>query len=491
MLKYRPVIWSYKKVCRVLNLKQDLVPGLTGELFYDIQSQAEFCSKGSLFLPHEDNINEVLEVSRAFRNGATAAIISIDPGYFHSKAPVIQVSCLKEALVKLASAARETFTGAMIAVTGSTGKTTTKDMLHHALSHLGPCHATYLNRNVGLDVALAVAQVSSSTDFSVIEVGSGWPNSIAEKNVYVKPGIAIITNVGYSHSEYFSGIQDILKEKLSLFDSLTDKRVAILNRSVYDLDRENLNLIKTKNIDRLITVGNKTDDAIRLIDLKQQPTKISARVSIDKEIYSYSIKYPTPAFAWNALFSMAAGYALDLDLEIIADSINTFSGLDRRLERLRVDASGSGKIIELIHDAYNASPDSVRALLCILKQREKAKRRVMIFGDMLEMGDVSSKLHEDLVGDIASSGIDLLITVGQYTKVVAVLLSSDVETYSFPDADLARAKIMDLIDHGDLVAVKGSNGMSLDKIVKRLTGKGMYRTPAFPDWTIEGEVDQD
>jgi len=489
VLKYRPVIWSYKKVCRVLNLNQELLPVLAGELFYDIQSQAEFCSKGSLFLPHEDSINELVEVYRAFRNGAAAAIISIDRGYFHEKAPVIKVSCRKEALVKLAAAARESFAGAMIAVTGSTGKTTTKDMLHHTLSHLGPCHGTYLNRNVGLDVALAVAQVPATAGFSVIEVSSGWPNCIAEKNIYVKPDIGIITNVGYSHSEYFSGIQDILKEKLSLFDSLTDKRVAILNRSVYDLDKDNLNLIETKNIDRLITVGNKTDDTVRLIDLEQQPTKISARVSIDKEIYSYSINYPAPAFAWNALFSMAAGYALDLDLEVIADSINTFSGLDRRLERLRVDASGSGKIIELIHDAYNASPDSVRALLSILKQRKKAKRRVMIFGDMLEMGDVSSKLHEDLVGDIASSGIDLLITVGQYTKVVAALLSNDLETYSFPDADSARAKIMDLIDYGDLVAVKGSNGMSLDKIVKRLTGKGMYRTPASSNWTIEGELE--
>ena len=488
LLKYRPIPWSFKNLCQAWNLNSDQFPLLTGELFYDIQSQAEFCSKGSLFLPHEDNIDELVEAKEALRNDAAAVVASKNLGNFASQAPIIEVPCRKEALIRLAYLARDSFPGTMIAVTGSTGKTTTKDILHHALSHIGPCHATYLNRNVGLDVALAVAQVPRSAKFSVIEVGSGWPNCIAEKNIYVKPDIGIITNVGYSHYEYYSGIEDILTEKLSLLNDLTGERIAIMSRSVYDMDKESFNLVREKNIKLLVTVGSSSKDTVRLMETELHTTKVSVKVKIDNKNYSYDIKYPAPHFACNALFALAVAYVLELDIQTIASSLSSFQGLDRRVERFRVDAGGLGNIIELIHDAYNASQDSTRALIKILNDREKPNRRVLIFGDILELGDDCLRLHEELADDIANSRIDLLITVGPNSKHVASLVNTHIDTHSFPDSDLARSRIIDLINHGDLVAVKGSNGMSLDKIVKRLTGKGMFKIPASPEWTIEGET---
>lgn len=483
-ITHRPVVWREKSLSETLGIDFSVPRGLA---VTSVEVGATACEPGSLYVPslNKETIeNQRVMIDRAFAHGAVAALTTEKELVGTYGAPIFQVPNLTKALRSLAEVARSRFSGDYIAVTGSVGKTTTKEMMGAVFSVVGPSYINKGNFNGVDSVLAATASLPAEAKFAVVEMSTRRPGVIRSKAGVSKPTVGVVTNVGVSHAEGFSCPGDLMTEKLSLLDTVVDGGVAIVGERVYRADRAGDGLIESKsNIARVVRVGRDDSCDVRLLEERITPTSSVGVVSF----FGREVEFMVPAsgshFIENAAYSLAAAAVLGEDLDRLVPVLRGYQPFSRRGVRWSIKTR-DGVGLELIEDNYNSAPQSVRALLDTVSMRPKARRRVLVFGDMLELGESSKDLHIGLVADVARAGVDLFVSVGERSFSMAEELKGTMETVSFENSRQAALSIRDLLLDGDLVAVKGSNGMNLGLVVDAIS-RGGSKVRVNPFWTIE------
>ncbi|WGX75879.1 UDP-N-acetylmuramoyl-tripeptide--D-alanyl-D-alanine ligase [Paraclostridium bifermentans] len=373
---------------------------------------------------------------------------------------LIEVEDTTKALGDIANFYKCKFEIPYIGVTGSVGKTTTKDMIYAAISTKFNTLKNEGNFNNHIGVPLTLFNLNSSHDCAIIEMGMSHFNEIEYLANMVNPKIGVISNIGLSHIENLGSQEGILKAKLEITSNFDESNTLIVNG-----DDEYLKKICKDELNYdLKTFGFDHNNDIYCTEYSIGEEELRFTCMIDNKKEEIYIPTVGKHNIYNAMAAILVGLRLEMDLKDIKEGLKNFKASKMRLDIIKKDN------LTIINDAYNASPDSMKAALDILGRYEK--RRVAILGDMFEMGEHSEYGHR-LVGGYAIENVDVLITIGESSKFISDesiklgLNSSNV--YHFDNKEIAIEKLSDIINKDDVVLVKASRGMQLENIVQYLS----------------------
>jgi len=364
------------------------------------------------------------------------------------------------ALGQLAQLQREAFSGKVIAVTGSTGKTSVKDLISSILSGLGSVHATKGNFNNHIGMPLTLLDMDQDTDFAVIEMGASASSEISYLCSIAKPKISLVNNVQSAHLEGFGSVEGIAAAKGEIYSGLDAAGTAILN-----LDErwvtEWMELIGERDCITFSVDDDCADLSASDIELMESGCcRFTLHMFTDTSIESQVVNLAIPGrhSVSNALAAAACAVAAGATIEQIVSGLETSQSPARRLQ-IKALAQGG----QIIDDSYNASPESVRAAIDVLASRPG--RRVLVLGDMAELGADAERMHLE-VGDYAlSAGIDQLYTLGNLSAAASRAFKGE----HFTDLDSLKAPLFDEIERSDLtLLIKGSRSSKMDLVVDML-----------------------
>ncbi|MFP6726675.1 MAG: UDP-N-acetylmuramoyl-tripeptide--D-alanyl-D-alanine ligase, partial [Alphaproteobacteria bacterium] len=357
-----------------------------------VSTDSRTVQQGDLFVAIEGpKFNGHRFAADALERGAAAVMVHEQPNDLASDAPVLMVANTMAGLEALGVAARARTAAKIAAVTGSVGKTGTKEALLHVLASVAPTHASQGNLNNHWGVPLSLSRMPADSVYGVFELGMNHAGEITPLSRMVRPHVAIITNVELVHLEFFASLCKIADAKAEIFAGLQPGGVAILNRdNTYFTHLETA--AKAAGAGRIISFGAHEAAEVRLIELAQHPTCNCIFADIDGQAVTYKVGAPGRHWAINSLAVMAAVRALSADLGLAALAMADVSPTNGRGARHRVDY-GDGSIL-IIDESYNASPVAVAAAIETLGAVEvdKLGRRIAVLGDMLEMGPASPGL---------------------------------------------------------------------------------------------------
>ncbi|MDX1781389.1 MAG: UDP-N-acetylmuramoyl-tripeptide--D-alanyl-D-alanine ligase [Thalassovita sp.] len=412
-------------------------------------------------------------VAQALEKGAAAALVSRVPEGVSKDAPLLIVPDVLTALEDLGRAARARTKAKVVAVTGSVGKTSTKEMLRAVLSGQGRTHAAEASYNNHWGVPLTLARMPRDTEFGVIEIGMNHPGEIAPLARMARPHVAMITTVAAAHLEAFDNIEGIAREKAAIFAGLEPGGVAVTNG---DLDTAPIleDAVREQGA-RIITFGEAARNHHRLSEVKLLDDVTIATGRRWRSPVLFKIMAAGRHFAVNAMGVLAVIDALRLDATMAAADLGAWrppAGRGMR-ERIQLDPAIEDQALELIDDAFNANPTSMAAALEVLAAaqpqdgigRVAKGRRVAILGDMLELGEDEIELHEELADLPFLAEIDIVHCVGpRMNRLWARLPLAQRGDWTDTAGKMAE-RAYRLIDAGDVVLVKGSKGSKVSKVV--------------------------
>ncbi|SEQ31075.1 UDP-N-acetylmuramoyl-tripeptide--D-alanyl-D-alanine ligase [Thalassovita taeanensis] len=425
-------------------------------------------------------------VAQALAHGAGAALVSHRPKGVAEDAPLLIVSDVLEGLEALGRAARARTKAKVIAVTGSVGKTSTKEMLRTVLSGQGRTHAAEASYNNHWGVPLTLARMPADTQFAVIEIGMNHPGEIAPLARMARPHVAMITTVAAAHLEAFDSIEGIATEKAAIFDGLEPRGVAVTNGDLPTAPI--LEAAAREHGARIITFGEAPRNHHRLTDLSLVDDVTVAQGRRWRSPILFKIMAAGRHFAVNAMGVLAVVHALRLDPTMAAADLARWAppaGRGQR-ERLLLDSVMEDQFLDLIDDAFNANPTSMAASLEVLAAarpvdgigRVSKGRRIAVLGDMLELGPDEMALHEALADLPFMAELSTVHCVGPrmhrlWSRLPLGLRGDWTET-----AGKMAARAHRLIDAGDVVLVKGSKGSKVSQVVDaiRKLGHGAPQT---------------
>lgn len=407
--------------------------------------------------------------------GAALAVVSRDKadGFADLNLCLLVVDDVLHALERLGVAARDRTRAMVVAVTGSVGKTTTKELLRCALGAAGSVHAAVASFNNHWGVPLTLARMPADTDYAVIEIGMNHPGEITPLVRMAAPHVAIITLVAAAHLGAFASVDDIARAKAEIFEGLVEGGVALLN-----VEDPRLDLLKdearARGVSRIVTFGRGGDVDRASQTLGDAASEITVRIA--DETFAAVVRAPGIHIVQNALAALGAAYLVRADMEAALRGLATFSAGKGRGERHRL-AHADGEIV-LIDEAYNANPASMLAAIRTLKVTRPGPggRRVAILGDMLELGERSAPLHAHLAQPLANNGIDVVLLAGEEMAALRDRLLSATDG---PDAYAPHVRwfattpelatiVADEVRPHDVVMVKSSLGLRFATIVERL-----------------------
>ena len=421
-------------------------------------------------------------VAQALDLGAAAALVSHVPDGVSAEAPLLIVDNVLGGLEALAKAARARTNARVIGVTGSVGKTSTKEMLRAVLSAQGHCHAAEASYNNHWGVPLTLARMPVDTDFAVIEIGMSNPGEIAPLSKLARPHVAMITTVAAAHLEAFDNLDGIAVEKAAIFEGLEPGGTAVINADLPTTD-----ILRNAATKYGATLQDFGADAIawRLVDVR-----VSAEATVIKTTHAglpllFKLSTPGRHFAMNALAVLAATEAAGADPVTAALDIAHWSppaGRGTR-EELVLDVAKSGEWLDLIDDAFNANPTSLAAALEVLAAssprdnvgRAIKGRRIAILGDMLELGDDEMALHRNIAKNQHLKDIHKVHCVGPLMQALWEALPEGQRGDWFETAAEMAQTVGRLVDAGDVVLVKGSKGSRVSLVVDALRKLGQRR----------------
>ncbi|HZJ76416.1 MAG TPA: UDP-N-acetylmuramoyl-tripeptide--D-alanyl-D-alanine ligase, partial [Oscillospiraceae bacterium] len=375
---------------------------------------------------------------------------------------IIQVKNTLEALTKIAHYYKRLFDIPFIGVTGSAGKTTTKDLIAEVLSVKYDVHRNAGNFNNEIGLPLTLFNLEAKHDISVLEMGMSSYGEILNLANIVHPDIAVITNIGLSHIEYFGSKENIMEAKMEITANLGKENYLLVNGDDQYL----------KNIDRkgkdynIIFYGLSRYNDFHAVDIKDLGEEGSSfKVNINDESVRFKIKSPGLHNIYNGLIAIWIGIKYGMTPKEIQKGLSSFKSPGMRLDII------DGDNIKIIDDTYNASPDSMKIALDLL-EKIKADRKIAVLGNMFEMGSFAEKGHRSVGKHLAYKKIDLLITVGEMAYWIASeakkrgLKETNIFTvHTNGDAiDILKRNVRD----NDAVLIKGSRGMAMEEIVKFL-----------------------
>jgi len=378
--------------------------------------------------------------------------------------PAVLVEKTVQALGKLAEYHRSRFHIPVIAVTGSVGKTSTKEMIAATLSAGLKVHKTKGNYNNEIGLPLSVLELDDSHQAAVFEMGMRGFGEIDYLTRIVRPDIAVITNIGISHIERLGSRQNILKAKLEIIRGMQDDGVVLLNG-----DDELLSGLKGLLRQKTLFYGMDETCDIRASDLLSKGEE-GISFSVQCPAWEHRFFVPAPGIhnVQNALAAISVAMTLEFDCETIEKGLLSYTGDRMRMNILDIDG------IKVINDAYNAAPASVSSALRVLSEIGANRRKWAVLGDMLELGAWTEDAHREIGMQVAESGIDYLVGIGNLARWYVEGASDHgmplEKTRLFENAEDAQNFISQNIAKGDVILFKGSRKMNLDLLADRIFG---------------------
>ena len=397
----------------------------------------------------------------AFENGAAGAIV-----LENCANPHVRVADTLAALSALGAAARARTDARIIGVTGSVGKTGTKEALFAALDRGAPgrAHRSVKSYNNHTGVPLSLARMPADTRFGVFEMGMNHEGELAALTRLVRPHVAIVTAIAAAHSEFFASEEAIADAKGEIFAGLEPGGTALIpHDSPY---RDRLIAAAQPHAASILTFGLGEDADIRAAEVMRQDggTFVSARLPGDLSL-DFTIAPPGEHWVSNALAVIGAAQAVGGDLAAAGLALAEMEGLAGRGARIRI-ACGEGEAL-VIDESYNANPASMCATLKVLGA-ESAERRIAVLGTMRELGAQAGAMHAALADPIWQAGVDFALLVGEHMEMLKTALGTSVKCVHVADLAEAREALSGRIAAGDAVLVKGSNALGLATLVEEL-----------------------
>ena len=439
---------------------------------------------GELFVALKDVRDGHDFVAAALAKGAAAALVSRIPDGVAADAPLLIVPDVLRALEDLGRAARARTKARVVGITGSVGKTSTKEMLRAVLGGQGRVHAAEASYNNHWGVPLTLARMPEETEFAVIEIGMNHPGEIAPLARMADLDVAMITTVAPAHLEAFDSVEGIAREKASILDGLRPGGVAVLNA---DIDTAPILRAKAEAVGaRVVGFGTSDGAEWRILSVSLSDEATVVRAARRGEPLLFKVLSPGRHFAANALGALAVAEALGCDPAIAACDIGRWSppagrGTRERIMMDTLEETG----FDLIDDAFNANPASMAAALDVLIAavpengigRLAAGRRIAVLGDMLELGPQEGALHAAIARHPGLEKIAVIHCVGPRMRALwQALPRAQRGDWVETAAELApRARA--LIDAGDIVLVKGSKGSKVSQVVDGLRKLGQAVAP--------------
>jgi UDP-N-acetylmuramoyl-tripeptide--D-alanyl-D-alanine ligase len=425
-------------------------------------------SAGDLFFAIKGETHDGHDhVARAFDFGAAAAVISRErAGRLAGLGPAFVVEDTLKAMERLGVAARARTRARIVAVTGSVGKTTVKEMLRAMLAGLGATHASPASYNNHWGVPLTLARMAPSVSFAVFEIGMNHAGEIAPLARMVRPHVALVTTIAPVHLEHLGSIEAIADAKAEIFQGLEPGATAALNRDAPQFDR--LRKAAAARGARVLSFGRGADCDARLVKLDaiDGASRVSARV-LGREL-TFDLGAPGVHMAENALGALLAAGALGADLDACAEALSRFSPQKGRGERFSVQTpDGPATIID---ESYNANPSSMRAALALLAAAKPGPngRRIAVIGDMLELGPQAEAMHAELAADLSANHVDLLFGAGPLTRALFDAAPASMRAAWAEQSHALTGEVARALRGGDIAMIKGSNGSRMGPIVAGL-----------------------
>ncbi|SFO28886.1 UDP-N-acetylmuramoyl-tripeptide--D-alanyl-D-alanine ligase [Mesorhizobium sp. NFR06] len=408
----------------------------------------------------------------AVKAGAAVLVVAERklPSLGRLTAPMVVVQDVLAALEKLGVAARARSKAKIVAVTGSAGKTTTKEALRHVLSAVGKVHASAQSFNNHWGVPLTLARMPQDCDYAVFEIGMNHPGEITPLVKMVRPHIAIVTLIAAAHLGFFKNLDEIAKAKAEIFEGLEPGGAAVLNR---DDQRWKLleKMAKEAGVEHVFGFGENARSTFRLTgcELFADHSDITARIG--KKDVAARIGAPGRHMVQNVLAVLGVAQLVGADLEKVVAALADLSAERGRGQR-HVLHHPNGPIT-LIDESYNANPASMAAAMALLNATPVSGggRRIAVLGDMLELGSHSAKLHAALAELIVGTGTRNVFLGGPEMQALAEVLPADVQTEYRAGADELKPIVIAALRPGDVVMVKSSKGIGFSKLVEALLGK--------------------
>lgn len=404
-------------------------------------------------------------VRRAFENGAAACVVDEDhidmlPGV----GPLYIVKDTFGAMERLGAASRLRSRGWICAVTGSVGKTSTKEALRLTLSHFGRTHASVASYNNHWGVPLTLSRMPANADYGVFEIGMNHAGEIRPLVAMVRPNVAIVTTIAAVHMENLGSLDAIADEKGEIYSMLAPEGVAIIPADAPNVERL-IAAADRSQAARKLTFGESANADMRMVSLRSDPQGSDVDVAFEGQTYTYRVGAPGRHQAMNSLIVLLTVHCFGCPIEEAASKLAEFTAPVGRGQQSK-HRIRDGEFL-LIDEAYNANPASMRAALGVLGDAPLGAggRRIAALGDMLELGDHAQRLHNELVEPILLNGVDLVFAAGPLMKGLFDSLPQDKRGLWAPaSADIERALIGE-IRAGDAVMIKGSNGSRMGPIV--------------------------
>ncbi len=405
-------------------------------------------------------------VENALAQGACAAVVSrpvagVDPE------KLLRVEGTLEALNKLGIAARARSEAKVIAITGSVGKTGTKEALRLALAKSGKTHAAVASFNNHWGVPLTLARWPRESDFGIFEIGMNHANEITPLVKMVRPHIAIITNVAPVHLMNFSSVGEIAKAKAEIFDGLEPGGTAVLNRDNQYFDYLAEAAHRAGAV-KIISVGEHKDAMVRLENCDLFGDKSSVLVDLMGHSITYDIGAPGKHLVFNSLSVLAAVKAAGGNVNLAAAALKRWVVPAGRGAQHCLKVGESSAV--LIDETFNANPISMRAALATLAgaRPHGNGRRIAVIGDMLELGEFSKEAHRDLLHPLLDAKVDQVFAAGAHMKALWDDIPEKLKGAYAPDAISLEKKLVAAVQSGDVVMIKGSKGSKLGPLVDAL-----------------------
>ena len=425
----------------------------------------------AFFAIHGENRDGHDFVEAALKAGAGLAVVArAKRDTMPKDAPLLVVEDVLGALNDLARASRARSNARIVAVTGSVGKTTTKDALRLVLGKQGETHAAVASFNNHWGVPLTLALMPRSTVYGVFEIGMNHAGEITPLVALVKPHVAVITTIAPVHLEFFGTVDAIADAKAEIFSGVLPGGTAIINRDIAQYQRL-ADAARAAGVSHIVSFGAHEGADARLHKVSLQADTSTAQAIILGHDITYKLGAPGRHVVENSVAVLAAAVALGGDLALAGIALGELKPPAGRGERATLAVPGGTAL--LIDESYNANPASVRAALALLGQvpMQDRGRRIAVLGDMLELGPEGAALHGGLAEAVLGNGIDLVYCSGPLMKSLWDALPSERRGGYADNAAALEPQVLGAVGAGDAVMVKGSLGSRMGPIVKALKAR--------------------
>jgi UDP-N-acetylmuramoyl-tripeptide--D-alanyl-D-alanine ligase len=407
-------------------------------------------------------------VHAALEAGAALAVIAGERATdFSQDLPLLLVGEVLDGMRALARQARARTSARIVAVTGSVGKTGTKEALRLALAAQGATHASLASYNNHWGVPLSLCRCPAAARFAIFEIGMNHAGEIEPLTRLVRPHVAIITAIAPVHLEFFASIEAIADAKSEIFAGLEPGGTAVLNGDSPQFGRLEQNAIRA-GVGRVVRFGEQPSADARLLEWRSHGEGSQVRARIFGRELGYVLGAPGRHVALNSLAVLAAATCVGADIDAAADALSDLRSMRGRGGSLTV-AVEDGTIM-VVDESYNANPASMRAALALLGERKPSPRgrRIAVLGDMLELGTNGPELHRELANEIVTDGVDVVFCCGPLMRALWEALPASRRGSYAPSASELAPHVLAAARGGDIVMIKGSLGSCMGTIVKAL-----------------------